>query len=98
VPNVTGGTTPYTYTDGTADALCIAPSSPTMALPAGAITGLNSSTGAHSINTTGLAVGTYQYCIKVCDASSSCVISKHTIIVTAAACAAGSTAPALIKN
>jgi hypothetical protein len=95
---VSGGTSPYSYSDGTAEAGCTTPTSPTMALPAGKITGLNTSTGAHSINTTGLAAGTYQYCIKVCDTSgTNCAISKHTITVTAA-CNAGSTAPTLIKN
>ncbi|MDI9882791.1 hypothetical protein [Flectobacillus longus] len=97
---VSGGTSPYTYSDGTADALCTAPTSPTLALPSGRITGLVAATGAHSINTVGLAAGTYQYCIKVCDATgTNCVVSKHTIVVTATAtCNAGSAAPSLIKN
>ena len=89
---VSGGTSPYTYSDGTADPLCTA--SP--ALPAGSITGLSSTTGAHSVNTVGLAPGTYQYCIKVCDSASptpSCAISTHTIIVTAPPCNAGTLAP-----
>lgn len=95
---VSGGTGPYTYSDGTGDALCTAPVGPTLALPAGRIIGLVSSTGAHSINTTGLGVGTYQYCIKLCDSTgTNCAISKHTIVVTAA-CNAGSAAPSLIKN
>lgn len=95
---VTGGTSPYTYADGTGDALCTAPTSPILALPAGRIVSLNGSTGAHNINTVGLGAGTYQYCIKVCDSSgTNCVISRHTIVVTAA-CNAGSAAPALIKN
>ena len=97
--NVAGGTAPYTYSDGANDPLCTAPIAPTLVLPTGLITGLNASTGAHSVNTTGLVVGTiYQYCIKVCDTSgTNCAMSKHTILVTAT-CNAGTVAPILIKN
>ena len=97
--SVSGGTAPYTYSNGAGDPLCTSPTSPTLTLPSGKITGLNSSTGAHSVNLTGVSPGTYQYCIKVCDSTgTNCDMSIHIVTVTGASCNAGSVAPSLIKN
>jgi len=92
-PVAIGGTGPYTYTDGSSNPGCVAPSGATSLTAAGGtINGLNPTTGAHTV-TLPTAAGTYYYCIQVCDASgTNCAVSIHLVTVT---CAAGSTAPAL---
>jgi hypothetical protein len=79
-----GGATPYSYSNGTADAACIAPTG-ALALPAGSnLTITSATTGAHNY-TAPSTPGTYYYCIKVCDATSptpQCVVRTYTVIVT----------------
>jgi hypothetical protein len=99
VPSATGGTSPYMYSNGSSDAGCIAPSGYTsLSAAGGSITGLNTSTGTHTI-TAPNAVGSYYYCIKVCDTSgTNCAVSNHTVTVTAVTCRAGYSSPKIVKN
>jgi hypothetical protein len=98
-PSVSGGTGAYAYTDGTSDPLCTGPTLPTLPLPAGKITSLAPETGAHSVNTTGLSAGTYQYCIKVCDASgTNCAVSIHKVVVSASITPVTVTTPTTITG
>jgi trimeric autotransporter adhesin len=77
----TGGTGPYTYSDGSTDPGCVAP------VGATAITGVTvSSTGAYNY-TMPLTPGNYYFCVKVCDATSPtpiCAVKVYPVTVTAA--------------
>lgn len=94
----TGGTGPYTYSNGSSDPACTNPGGGAVALPpASNLTVTNSTTGAYTY-TAPTAAGTYFFCIKVCDSTSptpSCVVKTYTVVVP---CAAGSNPPVLIKN
>lgn len=94
----TGGTSPYTYSNGSSDPACVNPGGGAVALPpASNLTVTNSSTGAYTYTAPTVA-GTYFFCIKVCDSTSptpSCVVKTYTVVVP---CAAGSNPPVLIKN
>jgi hypothetical protein len=93
-----GGTGPYTYSNGSSDPACINPGGGATALPpASNLTVTNSTTGAYTY-TAPTAAGTYFFCIKVCDSTTptpSCVVKTYTVVVP---CAAGSNPPVLIKN
>lgn len=94
----TGGTAPYTYSNGAGDVACVAPSGAT-ALPAGSNLTVNSSTGAYTYTAPSTA-GTYYFCIKICDSATptaSCIVKTYTLTVTAT-CNAGTAAPILVKN
>ena len=93
----TGGTGPYTYSNGSSDPACINPGGATALPPASNLTVTNSTTGAYTY-TAPTASGTYFFCIKVCDSTSptpNCVVKTYTVVVP---CAAGNTPPVLIKN
>lgn len=93
----TGGTGPYTYSNGSSDPACINPGGATALPPASNLTVTNSTTGAYTYTAPTVA-GTYFFCIKVCDSTSptpSCVVKTYTVVVP---CAAGSNPPVLIKN
>ena len=95
----TGGTAPYTYSNGTGDVACVAPSG-AAALPAGSNLTVNSSTGAYTYTAPSTA-GTYYYCIKVCDSATptpSCVVKTYTLTVSAPACTVTGVTPTFIKN
>ena len=82
----TGGTAPYTYTNGSGLGTCTAPGGATLLTPVS----VNSSTGAFSY-TTPTTPGTYYFCIQTCDASSptpQCVNTTYTVNVAAPSCAA----------
>jgi hypothetical protein len=91
----TGGNGTYVYAvDNSAS--CVIPSGGT-ALPAGSnLTVTNSITGAYTYTAPATA-GTYYYCIKVCDTSSSpvCITKTYMLTVTAAACSIGSAMPGI---
>lgn len=93
----TGGTGPYTYSNGSSDPACINPGGATALPPASNLTVTNSTTGAYTYTAPTVA-GTYFFCIKVCDSTSptpNCVVKTYTVVVP---CAAGSNPPVLIKN
>ena len=93
-----GGTSGYTYSDGSTDPLCTAPSGAT-ALPISSNLTVNSSTGLYSYTTPSIA-GTYYFCIKVCDSTSPtpvCAIASYKVTVTSTTCVIGSAGPTL-KN
>lgn len=93
----TGGTGPYTYSNGSSDPACINPGGATALPPASNLTVTNSTTGAYTYTAPTVA-GTYFFCIKVCDSTTptpNCVVKTYTVVVP---CAAGSTPPVLIKN
>jgi hypothetical protein len=75
-----GGTGPYTYSNGSSDPACVAPSGAT------AISGVTvTSTGAYSY-TMPSTPGSYYFCVKVCDATSPtpiCAVKVYPITVTA---------------
>ncbi|RYF78267.1 MAG: hypothetical protein EOO39_01890, partial [Cytophagaceae bacterium] len=76
-----GGTTPYTYSNDTGNPSCSAVAGAT-ALPASNLT-VASGTGSYSY-TAPTTPGTYYFCIKVCDATPTCVTKTYTLTVTAA--------------
>lgn len=78
-----GGLAPYTYSNGSNDAGCIAPQG-ALVLPASSNLVIQSN-GAYSY-TTPSTPGTYYFCIKVCDSSSPsiCKVAVYTVNVTAA--------------
>ncbi len=85
----TGGTAPYVYSNGAADATCIAPAGAT------ALTGLTVNADGTYSYTAPTTAGTYYYCIKVCDSATptaSCVVKTYTLTVSAP-CLAGNVAP-----
>jgi hypothetical protein len=78
-----GGTTPYVYSNGSLDPLCVAPIGATL-LPVSSNL-MVSSTGAYSY-TAPTAAGTYYFCVKVCDSATptpTCTIATYKITVTA---------------
>jgi hypothetical protein len=90
----TGGIGAYTYTNGSADPACVAPVGATP-LPLSSALTINAVTGAYSY-TRPSAVGTYYFCVKVCDSSSPtpfCSVAVYKVIVTAPPCNAGTTPP-----
>jgi hypothetical protein len=87
----TGGTGAITYSNGSADPACVQPVGAT-ALPTSIM--INSTTGAYSY-TTPSAVGTYYFCVKVCDSTSptpTCAFATYKVTVTVV-CNAGTVAP-----
>ena len=90
----TGGIGAYTYTNGSADPACVAPVG-AVPLPLSSNLTINTVTGAYSY-TRPSAVGTYYFCVKVCDSSSPtpfCSVAVYKIVVTAPPCNAGTTPP-----
>jgi hypothetical protein len=93
----TGGTGAITYSNGSADPLCVAPVGAT-ALPVSSNLVINS-TGAYTYTAPAIA-GTYYFCVKVCDSSTptaNCKIATYQVVVTASACLVGSSKPSF-KN
>jgi hypothetical protein len=89
-----GGAGAYTYTNGNGDPLCVAPvgASP---LPVASNLTINLLTGAYSY-TRPPSVGTYYFCVKVCDSTSPtpfCNVAVYKVIVTAPPCNAGTVPP-----
>jgi hypothetical protein len=86
-----GGTGPYTYSNGSSDPACVAPSGAT------AISGVTvSSTGAYSY-TMPTTPGSYYFCVKVCDATlptPNCAVKVYPVTVTAASGLTLATPPA----
>ena len=91
-----GGNGTYVYSvDNTAS--CIVPSGGTALPLTSNLTVTNSSTGAYTY-TAPTAVGTYYYCIKVCDTTTptpNCVTKTYTLTVAPAACIIGTSVPSL---
>lgn len=77
-----GGTTPYSYSNDTGNPSCSAVSGAT-ALPNSSLT-VNSGTGSYSY-TAPATPGVYYFCIKVCDATPTCVTKTYTLTVVAPA-------------
>ncbi len=81
----TGGITPYSYSIGSADGACVAPTGASPLPGSSNLTITDSASGAHTY-TAPAAVGTYYYCIKVCDSTNpipQCVVRTYTVIVSA---------------
>jgi uncharacterized repeat protein (TIGR03803 family) len=92
-----GGTPTYSYTSGSGDPLCVAPSGAAI-LPAASNLTLNSGTGAYTYTSPATA-GTYYFCVKVCDSSVptvKCNVAVYTV-VAASACATTNTVAPKIK-
>jgi large repetitive protein len=92
----TGGNPGYTYSNGSADPLCVAPVGATALPPASNL--VVNSNGTYSYTAPATA-GTYYFCVKVCDSTSPtpvCSIATYKVVVTAT-CAVGSAIPVL-KN
>jgi hypothetical protein len=90
----TGGIGAYTYTNGSADPACVPPVGATP-LPLSSALTINAVTGSYSY-TRPSAVGTYYFCVKVCDSSSPtpfCSVAVYKVVVTAPPCNAGTTPP-----
>ena len=88
-----GGTGTYTYSNGSGDPTCVAPSGATLLSPAPVII---AATGAYTY-TAPITAGTYYYCIKVCDTTlltPLCKVQTYTLVVTVP-CAVGAAAPSL---
>ena len=90
---VMGGVGTITYSNGSADPACIAPSGAS-ALPGSSnlIIGAN---GSYSY-TTPAAVGPYFFCVKVCDSTmptADCKIAIYKVVVLPPPCNVGTTAP-----
>jgi trimeric autotransporter adhesin len=86
----TGGTAPYTYSNGSSDPACVAP------VGATALTGVTINANGTYNYTAPATAGTYFYCVKVCDATTptpNCAVKVYTVNVTGPGCAAGNTAP-----
>jgi hypothetical protein len=89
----TGGVGTITYSNGSADPACIAPSGAT-ALPLSSNLIINAN-GSYSY-TTPPAVGTYYFCVKVCDSATptpDCKIAIYKVVVLPPPCNVGTTAP-----
>ena len=80
--NPQGGNGPYTYSNGSGEPGCVAPSGAT-ALPGASNFSINSTTGVYTY-TAPPVVGKYYYCVKVCDSSTpaSCQVGVYTLNVT----------------
>jgi hypothetical protein len=85
-----GGTAPYSYSSGTGDPACVAPSGAT------ALTGVTIlPTGAYSY-TAPSTPGNYYFCVKVCDTTlptAICSVKVYQVAVAAAACSIGTAVP-----
>jgi large repetitive protein len=93
----TGGNPGYTYSNGSADPLCVAPVGAT-ALPGSSNLIVNSN-GTYSY-TAPATPGTYYFCVKVCDSALPtpvCSFATYKVVVTAT-CAVGSAVPVLKVN
>jgi hypothetical protein len=89
-----GGTAPYTYSNGSTDPACVAPSGTT------ALTGVTVNANGTYNYTAPATPGNYYFCVKVCDSTSPtpiCSVKVYTVSVTGASCAVGAAVPAL-KN
>ena len=89
-----GGTTPYTYSNGSSDALCVAPSG-AKALPVSSNLTITSGTGAYTYTSPATA-GTYYFCVKVCDSSTpsvKCNVATYTVVATSVCETTNNTAP-----
>jgi hypothetical protein len=89
----TGGVGTITYSNGSADPACIAPSGAT-ALP-GSSNLMIGANGSYSY-TTPATVGTYYFCVKVCDSTTptaDCKVAIYQVIVMPPPCNVGPTAP-----
>lgn len=89
----TGGVGTISYTNGSTDPACIAPSGAS-ALP-GSSNLLIGANGSYSY-TTPSAVGPYYFCVKVCDSTSQtpdCKIAVYKVVVLPPPCNVGTTAP-----
>jgi hypothetical protein len=92
----TGGTGTITYSNGSTDPLCVAPSGANP-LPGSSNLLINSVSGGYSY-TTPTTAGTYYFCVKVCDSTPStpiCKIAIYKVTVTAPSCAVGTAIPTL---
>ena len=90
---VMGGVGTITYSSGSADSACVAPSGAS-ALPTSSNLVINAN-GAYTY-TTPATVGTYYFCVKVCDLTTptaDCKIAIYTVIVSPPPCNVGTTAP-----
>jgi hypothetical protein len=88
-----GGFGTITYTNGSTDPACIAPSGAT-ALPGSS--NLNIGANGSYTYTTPSTVGTYYFCVKVCDSTSptpDCKIAIYKVVVLPPPCNVGPTAP-----
>ena len=86
-----GGTAPYTYSSGTGDPACVAPSGAT------ALTGVTiSASGAYSY-TAPATPGSYYFCVKVCDSATPaiCSVKVYQISVAATCAVVGGAIPSL---
>lgn len=89
----TGGFGTITYTNGSADPACIPPSGAS-ALPVSSNLVINAS-GSYTY-TTPSTVGTYYFCVKVCDSTTptpDCKIAIYKVLVLPPPCNVGTTAP-----
>jgi hypothetical protein len=89
----TGGFGTITYTNGSADPACIAPSGAS-ALPG--LSNLNIGANGSYSYTTPAAVGTYYFCVKVCDSTTptaDCKVAIYKVVVLPPPCNVGTTAP-----
>ena len=89
----TGGVGTLTYSNGSADPACIAPSGAT-ALPGASNLVINAN-GSYSY-TTPSTVGTYYFCVKVCDSTTptpDCKVAIYQVVVMPPPCNVGNTAP-----
>jgi uncharacterized repeat protein (TIGR01451 family) len=92
----TGGNPGYTYSNGSADPLCVAPVGATALPPASNL--VVNSNGSYTYTAPAMP-GTYYFCVKVCDSTSPtpvCSIATYKVVVVAT-CAVGSAVPVL-KN
>ena len=90
---ITGGFGAITYSNGSADPACVAPSG-TSALPGSSNLIINA--GGSYTYTTPATVGTYYFCVKVCDSTSptpDCKVAIYKIIVLPPPCNVGTMAP-----
>ncbi len=89
---ITGGVGAIIYSNGSSDPACVAPSGATaLSSP---LT-INSSTGQYSY-TTPSTVGSYYFCVKVCDSTSptpDCKVAIYKVVVLPPPCNVGTTAP-----
>ena len=89
----TGGVGTITYSDGSADPACIAPSGAS-ALPLSSNLVINAN-GSYTYTTPG-TVGPYYFCVKVCDSTTptpDCRIGIYKVLVLPPPCNVGTTAP-----
>jgi hypothetical protein len=90
-----GGTPGYSYSNGSLDPSCVAPVG-TTALPVSSNLLVNTN-GSYSY-TTPTNVGTYYFCIKVCDSTLPTAVCRIATYKVTATCATGSSIPVLKIN